>query len=198
MKQAIGETVNRWVEEETQPKVGRVSAIRKNSPWYGMSDEEIEDRREFIRCYLNKEFELLLLIPVEPRENGFWFESDEEFKESAFNTWDFERMRRPFIKYGYRIKKVMEHIQDLALLHSCISQPEGRENIRRRFELVLINEFRDQLLNLVKRYWNTYDEERRAELRYKIARTSRHILECKAVWQKYSPWEEKPSCQTLQ
>jgi hypothetical protein len=194
MKQTTRQNVDRWMEEESQQRTLALKVIRKNDPWQGMSDEEIEDRREFIRYYLNKEFELLLLIPIKPRESGFWFESEEELKTSAFNTWDFQKMRGPFDKYGYRIKKVMEHVKDLALLHSCISQPEGRDNIRRRFGLVLNNEFRDQLLNLVKRYWKTYDEERRAELRYKIARINRHILECKAIWQNYSPWEEKPSC----
>ena len=130
MKQNIGETVNKWMEEETHSRTGRVTPIRKNSPWYGMSEEEIEDRREFIRCYLLKDFELVLLIPVQPKENDFWFESHEEFIESAFNTWDFQKTRRPFDKYAYRVKKVLEHVKDLAVLHSCISQPEGRKNIQ--------------------------------------------------------------------
>ena len=190
MKQKIGETVNRWVQEETQPKVGRVSAIRKNSLWYGMSDEEIEDRREFIRYYLLKDFELVLQIPVQPSDNDFWFSSHQEFVESPFNTWDFQKMRRPFDKYGYRIKKIMEHAKDLALLHSCISQPEGRKNIRDRFELVVNNEFRNPLLSIIERYQRTYDEERKFDLRRKVANLSRHILECKAIWQRYSPWED--------
>jgi len=86
MKQNISETVNQWMEEETHSKTGRVTPIRKNSPWYGMSDEEIEDRREFIRYYLLKDFELILMIPVQPAENDFWFTSHEEFIESPFNT----------------------------------------------------------------------------------------------------------------
>ena len=73
MKQNISETVNQWMEEETHSRTGRVTPIRKNSPWYGMSDEEIEDRREFIRCYLLKDFEPILMIPAQPIENDFWF-----------------------------------------------------------------------------------------------------------------------------
>ena len=190
MKQTIGETVNRWMKEEIHPKVGRISAIRKNSPWYGMSEEEIEDRREFIRYYLLKDFELLLLIPVKPRENGFWFSDYDEFKESAFNTWDFEKMHGPFDKYGYRVKKVLEQVKDLALLHSCISQPEGRANIHARFETVVQNEFRIPLLGLIEKYRNTFDEGKRADLRRKISKLSWYILECKAIWQRYSPWED--------
>jgi len=196
MKQIISETVSKWLEEENQSRVGRVVAIRKNSPWYGMSDEEIEDRREFIRCYLVKDFELILMLPVQPSENDFWFSSHQEFMESAFNTWDFQKVRRPFDKYGYRVKKVLEHVKDLALLHSCISQPEGRKNVQDRFEMVLNEEFRNQLLALVERQRKTFDEERRFELRRKIARLSRYLLECKAIWQKYSAWEENSSSQT--
>ena len=140
-------------------------------------------------------FELLLLIPVKPRENGFWFSDYDEFKESAFNTWDFEKMHGPFDKYGYRVKKVLEQVKDLALLHSCISQPEGRKNIRDRFELVLNEEFRNPLLEIVERYRKTFNEERRAELRRKIAKLSQHIMECKRIWEKYSPWEDTPTSQ---
>ncbi len=60
--------------------------IRENDPWYGMSEEEVDDRNEFIRSYINKEFELLLQIPIQPSENDFWFTSHQEFMESAFNT----------------------------------------------------------------------------------------------------------------
>jgi hypothetical protein len=189
MKENISQEVSKWIEEEAEPKIRMVCPVRTRSPWYGMSDEEIEDRKEYIRWYFLKDFELVLMIPVQPRESDFWFATDDEFKESAFNTWDFERTQRPFDKYGYRIKKVMERVKDLALLHSCISQPEGRENVRKRFEIILDNEFRSQLLDLVERYRTTYYEERRVELRYKIARINRHIMECKKIWEQYAPWE---------
>ncbi len=191
MKQALKETVDKWIEDEQ--RVFRLKVVRINDPWQGMSDEEIEDRREFIRCYLLKDLEPVLMLPVQPRESGFWFESAEEFEESAFNTWDFQRTQKPFDKYDYRLKKILEHIQDLAVMHSCISQSEGRENIKARFELILRNEFRDPLLSIIEQFRRTSDEERIARLRANIAKLSRHIMECKAIWQRYSPWEEGPS-----
>ena len=194
MKQAISETVDKWLKEETQPRVRRLTAVRKNSPWYGMSDEEIEDRREFIRYYLNKDFELLLLIPDKPRANDFWFASQEEFRDSPFNTWDYEKKYGAFDKHGYRVKKVLEHVKDLALLHSCISQPEGRKNTLNRFEVVIKEEFRNPLLEVIEGYRKTFNEERRAQLRSKIAKISQHILECKMVWEKFSLWEDSSTC----
>ena len=189
MKQTISEAVDRWMEEETKPRDRRISVVRKSSPWCGMSEEEIEDRREFIRCYLLKDLELLLMIPLPSLENDFWFSSHQEFLESAFNTYDFQKNQRPFDRYDYRVRKVMEQVKDLALLHSCISQPEGRKNIQTRFEALVESEFREQLLSLVDRYKRTFDEERMAELRRKIAKVSSHILECKTIWQRWSPWE---------
>jgi len=47
MKQTISETVDKWLEENNNSKGRRVTGIRKSSPWYGMSEEEIEDRIEY-------------------------------------------------------------------------------------------------------------------------------------------------------
>jgi len=158
-----------------------------------MSEEEVEDRKEFIRCYLNKDLELLLLFPIQPGENDFWFTSHQEFMETAFNTWDFQRDRKPFDKYAYRIRKIMEQVKDLALLHSCISQPEGRANIQRRYENLVENEFRDPLLRLTERYQRAVGEEDRYLIKKKIAEHNRRILECKTIWEKYSPWGGGPA-----
>ena len=193
MKQTISKTVDNWMEEATHQGVSVLKVVRKNDPWYGMSEEEIEDRREFIRWYLLKDMEVLLMVPVPPGGNDFWFSSHQEFMESAFNTHDFQKDRRPLNKYAYRVQKIMERVKDLALLHSCISQPEGRANIQRWYENLVDNEFRSQLLFLVGKYQRTFDEERRLKLRGKIAKLSRHILACKMVWEGYSSWEESPS-----
>jgi len=186
MKSAISQTVSKWVEEESHQKTLALKVIRKNNPWQNMSEEEIEDRREFIKCYMQKEFELLLLIPIQPQENDFWFSSHEEFIESPFNTWDFQRNKKPFDKYGYRIKKVIEHVKDLAILHSCISQPEGRENIQKRSKLIIENEFRSQILELVEKVNNTEDKEKKAEIIQKIVKLNSGIYQCNNVWEKYS------------
>lgn len=189
MKAQIGKAVDEWLEEDDHQRKLALKIIRKNDPWYGMSEEEIEDRREFSRCYLLKDFEILLMIPVPPRDNDFWFSSHQEFMESAFNTHDFQEKRKPFNKYAYRIRKILEQVKDLALLHSCISQPEGRANIERQYENLVNNEFRSQLLFLVDRYQKTFDEERRFELRDKIAKLNRRILQCQRIWERYAPWD---------
>jgi len=189
MKSAISQTVSNWVEEESHQKTLAPKVIRKNDPWQNMSEEEIEDRRELIRYYINKEFELLLLIPIQPRENDFWFSSYEEFQQSPFNTWDFQRDRKPFNKYGYRIKKILERVKDLAIRYSCLTSAEGREDTLRKYENLVSDEFRDKLMNLVDKYRILEDRDEKMLLKAKIAKESRHIMKCKEVWQKYSTWE---------
>jgi hypothetical protein len=186
MEQTISETVDTWIKEEQRPALLRV--IRANDPWEGMSEEEIEDAREYIRWYINKDFELLLLIPVHPRETEIWFSDYEEFRTSAFNTHDFQALQQPFDKYGYRVKKVLEKVKDLAILYSCLTSTEGREYTLGRYENLVSNEFRDKLMNLIERYQGTTDVDERMRLKPKIAEVSRRIMKCKEVWQKYSTW----------
>ena len=67
------------------------------------------------------------------------------------------------------------------------SLKEGK--ISRRYENLVDNEFRSHLLFLVDRYQRTFDEERRLELRRKIAKLNRRILECQRIWEQYAPWD---------
>ena len=50
-------------------------------------------------------------------------------------------------------------------------------------------EFRDQLLSVVERYHRALDIETQLQLRARIAKLNCQILECKALWQKYSNWD---------
>ena len=181
------QTLDNWMDAENRPRVVRI--IRKNSPWYGMSEEEIEDRREYIRYYLYRELEPLLLIPLQPQQNDFWFASFQEFLDSPFNTHDFQKTQKPFDRYAYRIKKILEEVSDLALLHSCISSEQGRANTWRRFQNLVDDEFRDRLLAIAHKYSDTFDEEKRDALRQKIAEHNKRILECKKMWERYAPWD---------
>jgi hypothetical protein len=162
---------------------------KRNNPWYGMSEEEVEDRKEFIRCYLNKEFEVILQIPIEPYGNDNWAPGHQEFMESAFNTWDFQRAQRPFNKCAYRIRKVMEQVKELAVLHSSISGPEGKANIQRRYENLMHNEYRGLLLYWVEQYKRAADEERIYQVKRRIAELNRRILQCQKMWEEYANWE---------
>ena len=91
-----------------------------------------------------------------------------------------------FDNYGYRIKKVLEQVKDLAMLHSCISQQEGRDNIYRRYKSIMENEFRGPILDLVDRLNKVTDREKRSEIIQKIVKLNYGIFDAKTIWQKYS------------
>ena len=166
-----------------------LKVIREMDPNYGQSDDDIMDRNEFIRCYLWEDFEALFLIPAKAPKDDFFIES---FDESAFNTADFQRLHplRPFDRYAYRIKKVMEKVMDLAIMHSCLTSSEGRLNTLRRYENLVESEFRAPPAILA--YWHkkAFDSDRRFELKRKIAKLNRRILKCKMIWERYAPFEK--------
>ena len=184
-------TVDSWIVEDELPVRPNLKVIRMNDQDYGLTENEIDDRKEFIRCYLLKDFEVLIIIPKQSAENDFFiYDCDvSEHEYSAFNTHDFQRILRTFDRYGYAIKKIMERVKDLAILHSVISSPERRLDTYRRYESLIEYEFRSRLMSLVERYKKTDDDERRLSLKQKMGEINRRIFEAKKIWEQYAPWD---------
>jgi hypothetical protein len=187
----ISTTVDSWIVEEELPVRATLKVIKQRDPDYGLSEDEIADRNEFIRCYLLREFGLLIAIPKQDTVRDFFIPDCDvsESEYSAFNTHDFQRTLRPFNTYGYAIKKVMERVKDLAILHSSISSEEGRVDTYRRYEAFVDREFRNRLMGLTERYKRGEDDEKKAWLKRKIAELNRRILDCKKIWERYAPPE---------
>ena len=189
LNEAINCTVDTWIDEDELPVTAKLKIVRIDDPDYGLTQNEIQDRNEFIRCYLMNDFKLLTLIPKQLSESDFFIIDcnvlDDEY--SAFNTHDFQRLLRPFNKYGYAMKKIMERVKDLAILHSSISSQEGRSNTHRRYEHLVEQEFRGRLMALIDQYRWTDDEDRRFPLKGKIGEVSRRVLECKNIWEQFAP-----------
>ena len=187
----ISSAVDTWIAEEDLPVHTHLKVIKKNDPDYGLSEDEIQDRNEFIRWYLRQDFGMLTMIPKQDEESGFFIGDygvdDEEY--SAVNTMDFHRLLRPFNKYHYAMKKIMERVKDLAIMHSSISDEEGRLETYRRYEALVDREFRHRLLTLAGRHKGEADEEKRYWMKRKIVELSRRILDCKRIWAQYAPPE---------
>ena len=177
------------IPEEDLPVRANMRVIRRTDPNYGLSDDEIADRNEFIRCYLMREFELLMMIDSDEHYDGFFIPdchvSDDGY--SAFNTVDFQRTREPFDGYGYAMKKIMERVENLAILYSAITSGEGRRNTLRRFNSLVECEFRERLLGCVDRFHAARTDEQRERLRKKIGELNRRIMECGKIWERYAP-----------
>ena len=175
-----------YIPEEELPVRAGMRVIRQSSPDYGMSEDEIADRNEFIRCHLAREFELLMMIPSPAQEEESFFIPDFHVADdgySAFNTHDFQRTLKPFDKFGYAMKKIMERVEDIAILYSVMTRNEGRENTSRRFNALIDYEFREPLFRYVDRHKAAKTDEQRQNLKQKIGELNRRILEAKKVWE---------------
>ena len=187
--QNVGCEVDTWIAEEELPASAQLKVIRQNDPDYELTEDELDERNEFIQWYLMQDYALLLSVPSQAAETGFFIpEVDASSPEySAFSTHDFLDALQPFNKYGYAMKKLMERIRDLAILHSSLSTEEGRRNTLRRFEAFLEAKFRARLAHLIERCRLTDDPDRKLHLKLKIAELTRRITEAKRIWERYAP-----------
>ena len=178
--------MNNWIDENELPVRADLQVVKINDPDYGMTQDEIDDRNEFIRCYILSGFEALLTIPVNKYESDFFVE---DWEESAFNTEDYYRMypKMGFNRYSFRIKKILQEVEHLAILYSCISDNQGRQRTFNRYKTLVDKEFRNKALFLIGKYRITNDSEERLELREKISELNKRILQCKKIWEQYAP-----------
>ena len=185
----VNSTVDNWIIEEDLPVRATLRVVRRNDPDFGLSQDEIQDRNEYISCYLIRDYEVLIMLPNQDPEDSFFIGdfdvTDAEY--SAFHTHDFQRKLKPFDRYGYAMKKILERVNDLAILHSVVTTPEGKANVCRKLESLMELEFRIPLLDLVARYGNTTDQDKRYSLKQKIGRINRRILECRKIWEQFAP-----------
>lgn len=191
MKYMQKEIYENSIPEEELPVRAGLKVIRQTDPDQDLSEDEIGDRHEFIRCYLLREFELLLMIPIETEESDFFLADiqDSEGVYSAFGSVDFQKKLKPFDKYGYAMEKIMERVMNLAILHSALSHQEGRENTVRRFQALVDFHFREGLLRYVAQYQASQIQEQKSRLKNKIAESNRRILECQKIWERFAPWD---------
>ena len=188
-KQQTAHTI--CIPEEELPVRANMRVIRRNHPNYGMSDDDVADRNEFIRCYLMREFELLMMIDADEQNDSFYVPdytvADDGY--SAFNTVDFQQTMEPFDAYGYAMGKIMDRVRNLAILYSALTGTEGKQNTLRRFNSLVEYEFRERLLTCVDRFHAARNDEQKQNLKTKIAELNRRIIECKRVWEQHTPRE---------
>ena len=123
-----------YIPEEELPVKAGLKVMRTSDPDYGLSEDEVADRNEFIRCHLAREFELLMMIPSQAQEEENFFIPDYHASDdaySAFNTHDFQRTLKPFDKHRYAMKKIMERVEEIAILHSVISRIKSKNNTKK-------------------------------------------------------------------
>ena len=178
-----------YFPEEQLPQSAALRAIHVNDPDFGQSEDEIKDRYEFIRCHLMSEFELLMMIPTQDINGDFFIADVDVYHDdySAFNTYDFQKMRRGFNKFNYAMQKILERVKDLAIMHSCISQPENQHAVYNQFKSFMAFQFTDEVEELARQLHSDITNDERYRIKRRIESLGRTIRRCKKVWEQFAP-----------
>ena len=178
-------TESYFPDEELPTRAG-LQVLRTTDPDYGLSTDEIQDRYEFIRCYLKQELEPLTQIQTKGSIRDFFVT---DYLNSAFNTHDFWRTHRLFKKSNGAMDQLRSRIKELATMHSCISVPEGRHQVLKQFDNCLACTFQWDLEALAAKLHHATAAEK-YRVKQQIARIQSNIFECRRIWAQYAPPEQ--------
>ena len=159
------------------PTTARLKKLKKLDLWNGFDDEMVEDYRDYMSWFMHSEHSTLMSLPKPKRGDFIPVEMDENGNDvSQFNTCDFLKDMPRFNGYGYRIRKIMERIDDLAMQHSCISDESGRQKVKRMCQSVIESEFSIEAL----------EAQEKGDM-MKAKRLFDRIDECARVWEGWNP-----------
>ena len=163
------------------PVSAGLKVIRRSDPWFGYSEDEKVEAMEFIAWYVQSEHEPIMRIAES--QSQAWFDWTDP--QSAFNTWDFERVCGKFEvdKWRYRVAKILEQIKELAIMHSCLSNDDGRQNTLRRARLIVQDEFMAPAIEHMKRSQLSRDPEEVSQHRWKARQLLQLVEKAAEIWQ---------------
>ncbi len=164
------------------PVPAGLKILRNSDPWLRYSDDEKDEALEFIAWYVQSEHAPIMRL-AEQSQSGAWLDWSDP--ESAFNTWDFERVCGKFEvdKRRYRIGKVLERIRDLAIMHSCLSNDDGKRNTLGRAKLLVEDEFMGPAMEYMRRSQVSRDREQAFEHRRKARELVGLVEKAAEIWQ---------------
>ena len=183
----ISQEVDSWIAQEEIPKSPFLKPIRQFDGLYPEDEEERQAYFDFIAWAMNIGHEVLNSIPLDKScYNQFFIQLDGDGCDiSPFNTVDYLR-DHSFNKYHYRLKKVFEKAKDLADTYSCLSNKEGKINIRKRFINLVSTEFQDKVINLRQSYLNNRSRYKKETVLERIEEFNKNIRICNKIWKKYA------------
>lgn len=163
-----------------------IPVTRITHPDYGLTQDEVIDRDEFIRLSLIKDFvPILSLARKDSTDDTYLVEYIGDCAIDIYLYINTVIDRWLFTQYSYGIRRIMEKVQDLAHMNSAISSDEGKINIRNRFEILIKMEFIDRIHRLSQPH--TKDSGKRYQLDRKIAKLNSLILEARKIWERNAP-----------
>lgn len=180
-------TTDSMIDEDELPVRANLKVICKNDPDNQLSDDEIQDRNEFIRCYILQQLGILLTIPKPDNDKEF-FMTREDWQESAFNTIDYYRMQKPRLtRRNHRVKEILERVRHLAIIYSIIQSEKDRQRILNQYKRLVNTHFKEEIEDLTRRYRKTSNPQIQEYLMDKIMQNKGHLTESQKIWEQYAP-----------
>jgi hypothetical protein len=181
-KEQISNVVDCWIDKQDLPSRPGLKPIRQFSCLDFDNEEEQQAYWDFVHWFMSQDYALLLSIPKPLKQDFCTFEHDDSIS-FPYSSVDYQRAH-PFDKYAYRLRKIYERVDDLALLHSCICHEEGKTNIAKRFQKLVNDEFRNRARMLLETYSKFPHLINKKKLFARISELNSRILRCKRIWQK--------------
>jgi hypothetical protein len=181
---SVSECVDQLILEQDLPVRAGLKPIRKFDGLYPEDAEEAEAYWDFIRWSLCQEHASLMSVPIQERNKNFLpFETDNSIS-FPFSSADFQKRVQAFNVEHWRTKKVLEKVENLALLFSVVGDPAIKENVRIKFVRLVEKEYLSQarlIAEHVKKYGELMNRDK-AEKR--VLELNRKIRACRRVWNK--------------
>ena len=185
-KEVIGNVVDSWIAEEQLPARATLQKLKWFDQYEGMDEDEIEAYKEFRRWFVNKELDLLNMIPKQDKDDFYIPFEDDDAISFAFGSMDFRRMIPTFKKYQYKLKMIYARIKDLADTHSAISDQNGKDNTKKKYRGIVETEFRDNAKELLETYSKYPHQVNKNKQFDRIGMTNSKIRKCKDIWNEYA------------
>jgi len=87
----IGEQVDSWIADEQLPRRAGFKVISGFDQYEGMDEDEISAYKEFRRWFVNKDLDLLKIIPQQDRDDFYIPFEDDDSISFAFGSMDCRR-----------------------------------------------------------------------------------------------------------
>ncbi len=187
-KKTISIQIDEWIAEEELPQSPFLKPINQFDDLYPEDEVERQAYFDFIEWAMNIEHELINSLPTDKAFGKRRFVQLDEngIDVSPNNTVDYQRQQRSFNKYHYRLKKIFEKLKDLAETYSCISNRQGKNNIRDKFTTIVDMEFleKGRLLHhtlINHRVWCNKEK-----MMDRIHSINKNIRICNKIWNTYA------------
>jgi len=144
--------------------------------------EESISLNEIERLSIQQEYSLLLDVPY-VKKDYFSLRNVEE--DSPFNSIDFLRNSPAdaYDPYHYFLDKAAQRAKELAITHSCVSNPEDKEVVKQRYISFVTQAFKSYADWLRANIPIEQNQEKRVRMTKKLLELNRNIRRLRTVWQ---------------